>query len=232
MKTLAVIPAFNERKNIAQVVAGVRKYISTVLVVDDASLDDTAQEAISAGAIVVRHPYNLGYAAACQTGYKYALADNYERVVQLDGDGQHDVEDIPKLLSELDHGANMVIGSRFSGVGDYSMQKMRHIGKNFFSLLIRLSTKQEVRDPTSGYLAFSKPVLELFVSDMFADEYPDADMLILAMRHGHKVVETGVSMQHSNTGQSMHAGLIGPAYYMLRMSIGVLTAIMTDTRKE
>jgi len=232
MKTLAVIPAFNEHKNVARVVAGVKKHISAVLVIDDASHDNTTQEAAKSGALVVRHPYNLGYAVACQTGYKYALANNYDRVVQLDGDGQHDPEDIPKLLSPLDSGADLVIGSRFSGVGNYSMQKMRRIGKNFFSLLIRLSTKKEVLDPTSGYLAFSKPVLELFTSDAFADEYPDADMLILALRHGHSIIETGVSMRHNNTGQSIHAGLISPAYYMLRLSLGVLAALLADTRKS
>ena len=229
MKTLAIIPAYNEQKNITQVVTGVKKHISDVLVIDDASKDNTAQKAASAGAFVVRHPYNLGYAAGCQTGYKFALANSYEQVVQIDGDGQHDPEDIPKLLSQLDSGADMVIGSRFHGVGDYTMQKLRRIGKDYFSMLIKLCTKKDVRDPTSGYLALSKHVIKLFASDMFADEYPDADMLILALRHGFKVAETGVSMYHSNTGQSMHSGFIGPAYYMLRMSIGVLVVLLTDT---
>jgi glycosyltransferase involved in cell wall biosynthesis len=231
MKILAVIPAFNEQKNISEVVLGTRKYISDVLVIDDASTDSTCDEAYKAGAVVIRHPYNLGPAVAYQTGYKYALSHGYSQVVQLDGDGQHDPDDIPDLLALLEKGVALGIGSRFSGVGKYAMPKLRLFGKTFFSALIRWLTGHGIADPTSGFRAFTKPVLELFVTDIFADEYPDADMLILALRFGHIVGETGVSMRHSNTGKSIHAGILGPAYYMLRMSIGIFSAYFVKVEK-
>jgi glycosyltransferase involved in cell wall biosynthesis len=224
-KTLVVIPAFNEEMNIASVVTGAKKYADDVLVVNDASTDRTVRMATQAGAMVVNHPFNLGYAAAVQTGCKFALSGGYGSVVILDGDGQHDPVDIPLLLGLLrDAGADMVIGSRFMGVGDYVMQPMRRLGRLFFRRLLKTFTGRDFTEVTSGFKAVSRYALQLMVSDLYPDEYPDADLLVLAMRHGCKIVETGVAMRHNDTGQSMHAGWIGPLYYFLRLSIGVLCA--------
>lgn len=223
---LVVIPAFNEEMNIASIVTDTKKYVSDVLVVNDASTDKTVESAALAGATVISHPFNLGYAAAVQTGCKFALNERYERIVILDGDGQHDPADIPLLLGLLrDTGADMVIGSRFMGVGDYVMQPMRRMGRLFFRRLLKAFTGRDFSEVTSGFKAVSRYALQIMVSDLFPDEYPDADLLILAMRHDCKIVETGVAMRRNDTGRSMHAGFIKPMYYFLRMSIGVLCAL-------
>jgi glycosyltransferase involved in cell wall biosynthesis len=224
-KCLVIIPAYKEQLNIGTVVAELRRYGYPILVVDDSSPDETSAKAAEAGALVVRHPYNMGYAVALQTGYLYAIHNGYDKVVQLDADGQHSPTDVPQLLQHLrDNALDIVIGSRFLGVGSYAMQGMRFIGKSLLCALIRWKTGKIITDPTSGYQALSHKTLTLYTSEVFADEYPDADMLILAIRYGCSIEEIGVTMRHNDTGQSMHSGIIRPIYYMFRMLIGIFIA--------
>lgn len=232
-KVLAIIPGYKEEKNIARVVAELKRYDFDILVVNDASPDKTREEAEKAGATVVTHPYNMGYAVALQTGYKYALKNNYDTIIQLDGDGQHNPADSQAMLEHLRKNvADAVIGSRFLGVGDYKMQGLRFFAKSFFCLLIKLITGKTITDPTSGYQALSKRILKLYSTDVFADEYPDADMLILAIRSGYKIEELGIAMRHNDTGQSMHSGVIKPAYYIARMLIGVFMASSCKIKEQ
>src|SRR5690349_12092381 len=115
--TLIAIPAFDEATRVACVVARARAAMpgAEVVVVDDGSRDHTSARAREAGALTVRHPFNLGYGAALQTAYKYAVRRGYRRLVQLDADGQHDPADMPRLLAPLERGeADVAIGSRFA----------------------------------------------------------------------------------------------------------------------
>jgi glycosyltransferase involved in cell wall biosynthesis len=231
-RVLAIIPAYREEKNISGIVRSLKADGFDVLVVDDASPDGTARAAEAGGGVVVSHPFNLRYAVALQTGYKYALFKGYEAVVQLDGDGQHNPEDAIKLVRVLEEeAADIVIGSRFLAPEKYAMQKARLLGKTLFAYCVFLCTGKRITDPTSGYQALSRKAVELYAADVFSDEYPDADMLIMAMRSGCKVVEVGVAMRHNDTGQSMHSGFIAPLYYVIRMSLGVLAALLSRQEK-
>jgi len=115
-KVLVVIPAYNETGRIGEIVKSVKGVlpIAKVLVVNDCSSDDTRREAIEAGATVISHPINLGYGAALETGYLYALGNGFEYIIQMDGDGQHLPEEIPKIISPVLNGeADIVVGSRY-----------------------------------------------------------------------------------------------------------------------
>lgn len=226
-----IIPAWQEEDNIFSVCKSVRDMGFNVVVINDASTDETATRAMAAGATVIHHPYNMGYASALQTGYNFALDKGYTTIVQMDGDGQHDPADIPKLFAKLqEDGADIVVGSRFLGVGDYHMPMMRRWGQYFFRFLTRLLCGRDFSDPTSGYQALSRAALLLYTSDWFADEYPDADMLILASKQGLRISEVGVSMRADTTGKSMHSGFWHPLWYILRVTLGCFIAMQRRSK--
>ncbi len=231
MKTLVVIPAFNEARAIGKVLAGIRGTDPrlAVLIVDDGSSDDTAGVARGAGARVVRLPFNLGYGCALQTGYKYALREGYDRVVQLDGDGQHEPADIPRLLAVLESGeADVAIGSRFLGDTLYTAGVARRTGMRVFQLLAFLLTGFRFTDVTSGFQALDRHVVEFFAAERYPVDYPDADVLVMLARAGFRVTEVPVRMYPKAGGASMHAGL-RPVYYVFKM---LLSMLLTPLRHE
>src|SRR3990172_5272062 len=142
LRTIVLIPAYNEGKRIGQVIEGIKRILPKidVLVIDDGSKDDCRQRAMEAGARVISHPFNLGYGSALQTGYKYAVKKGYETIVQMDGDGQHDPSFISDLLAPIQRGeADIVIGSRFlktkereSGPFLYRAPFTRRVGMGLF----------------------------------------------------------------------------------------------------
>ena len=147
----AIIPAFEEGGMIARVVRGARRYATEVLVVDDGSSDDTAERAQTAGASVVRHECNLGKGLALLTGIRYAAENGYEIAVTLDGDGQHDPSEIPKLLAALQNGADIIVGSRM-GKPD-GMPVARLLTNMAMSAVLRALTGCRLRDTQSGFKA-------------------------------------------------------------------------------
>ena len=178
-----------------------------VVVVDDGSRDATAAVAVAAGARVLRHPFNLGYGAALQTGYKYAWRAGVELLVQLDADGQHDPSDARALLEPVERGElDLVIGSRFLGAGAYRMSALRGAGRTLFQLVLR-AFGLRVTDPTSGFQAMNRAVLELYTGDAFPTDYPDVDVLLAAYREGLRVGERSVTMAQSVRVSSLHSGL-------------------------
>jgi glycosyltransferase involved in cell wall biosynthesis len=174
-----IIPAYNEAERIATLITHIRKYSDAdIIVVNDGSTDHTADEARASGAVVIDLPFNLGYGAALQTGFKYALGKGYSFAVQMDADGQHDPSSIPVIIKPVIHDeVDVVIGSRFLGDNDYKAPVIRRIGMVFFALITRLVTNKRITDPTSGYQAINRKVMELFASDMYPADYPDADDL-------------------------------------------------------
>jgi glycosyltransferase involved in cell wall biosynthesis len=225
LRILAVIPAYREETRIGQVVRAVRELGFDVLVVDDCSPDATRLEAERAGATMVRHPINLGYGGGLQTGYLYARERGYEAVVQLDADGQHDPACICDLLAPLLAGeADVVLGSRFLGRGDYKMPWARRLGQRLFGGLAGLVTRQRVTDPTTGFQALSAKTVALYCTRLFPEDYPDADMLIVLRRAGLRVREVAVQM-YPNEEQSMHSGILRPLYYIYKMSLAMLMAL-------
>ena len=225
MKRILLIPAYNEEKRIGAVLARARQLLGDfeIVVVDDGSSDATGAVASAAGAQLLRHPFNLGYGAALQTGYKFALHAGAELVVQMDADGQHDPADVialaaPVVAGELD----LVIGSRFLGVGDYQMERVRSAGRAVFQAILA-AFGLRVTDPTSGFQALARKVLELYVDDAFPSDYPDVDVLLVAHRHGLRIGERPVSMAASSRASLLHAGF-APVYYVYKMLLSIWAA--------
>jgi len=225
---VVVIPAYNEAANIANVIAGVREQLpqTTILVVDDCSPDRTAEVARAAGALVLRLPINLGDGAARQAGFKYANSLGADWVVQMDGDGQHRPESIPTLLAPiLADEADLVIGSRFLGLGDYHAQRARRIGMRLFAAIASWAIGQTITDPTSGFRAMNRRAYQFFCGNAYPQQYPDADVLIAAYRAGLRLMEVPVLMRQSTTGQTIHAGL-RPLYYVYKMLLSIFVTML------
>jgi glycosyltransferase involved in cell wall biosynthesis len=229
-RLIAVIPAYNEEGRIGSVVARVRREVEAdVVVVDDGSADDTAEEAREAGAIVASHPVNLGYGSALQTGYRYALRAGYDAVIQLDADGQHDPESIGALLAALREGADVVVGSRFLHAGSYRPPLARRIGMTLFGAVASTLSGIKLTDPTSGFQALSRRALAFYAHERYPHDYPDADVLSMVARAGLRLREVPVRMHEAPDGKSMHAGILKPLYYAFRMSLALA---LVPLRKE
>lgn len=231
-KSIVIIPAYNEEKRIAAVVAGVRASLpdAVVAVINDSSRDDTIAAARQAGAMVVSHPFNMGYGAAIQTGYKYARDKGYDFLVQLDADGQHDPACIPALLAPVISGeADIVIGSRFLGTS-YRPPLARRAGMALFRRIVCLVTGEAITDTTSGFQAFNRDVIRFFASDVFPVDYPDADMLIMLHRAEFRISEVPVRMYENSEGKSMHSGF-KPLYYIFKMLLSIGVTLMREKGK-
>ena len=156
-----VIPAFNEAVAIGSVIAGVRAYAAKIVVVDDGSIDRTAEAAREAGAIVLRHVINRGQGAALQTGIDYALRRGASIVVTFDSDGQHSPADVPTLIAPLRDGrADIVLGSRFLGSTE-SMPRLRRVILHLAVLFTRMVSGLRVTDAHNGLRAFSRRAASL-----------------------------------------------------------------------
>lgn len=237
IRALVAIPCFNEGDNILTTLADLRAQAGAVdcLVVDDGSHDDTA--AIVRGARlsrvqVVRHPVNLGYGCAIQTGAKYALAAGYEAVVFFDGDGQHSGADIMTALGVLTDGnANVAVGSRFLGSCGYHIPFSRRAGMAVFRTLLRMLSGLRVTDPTSGFQALDRRAMRICASESFSTAFPDADMLLLYHRAGLEVREFPGSFRPRTSGRSMHS-LLSAFYYIYKMTISMLVVALTPHKPD
>ena len=226
---LVVIPALNEGARIAAVIARLRTAApeEDVLVIDDGSRDDTAEQARGEGALVVSHPFNLGYGAALQTGYKYADRGSYRYVVQLDADGQHDPGDVPRLLAPLRAGAaDVVVGSRFVESTGYRMGTAKTAGRMFFQRVLTACGGPRVADPTSGFQALARPAFRFCCADFYPADFPDIDVLLLLSRHGFRILEIPVEMAPSPPKATpMHAGFRA-AYYTYKMLLSTFRSLL------
>jgi SAM-dependent methyltransferase len=223
-RCVVVIPAFAAATTVRSVVTAVRNALPgcEVVVVDDGSPDTTGEEARAAGATVLRHATNLGYGAALQTGYMYAVREGYTLIIQMDADGQHDPRSLATLLAPVECGeAHLVLGSRFLAKEHYEPPLARRVGMRLFCWLVRAATGMKVTDPTSGFQAMNDRVARFLSADRFPSDYADADVLILVRRAGFRVTEVPVLMHPGEHAQSMHRGL-RPFYYVFRMLLAIL----------
>jgi len=230
IKTLIIIPAFNEEKNIEQVIGEVRKYDkkSDIVVVDDGSVDKTGERALKKGARVLRHCNNLGYGAALQTGFKYAVGNDYEYIVQMDGDGQHRAEFLPRLFAEIKKGKyDVVIGSRLLGDTGYKIPFQRRIGMVVFGKITSLIIGQKITDPTSGFRVLNGKVAKFYASSIYPTDFPDSDVVIMLKFAGAKIKEIPVKMRESTKKQSMHQGL-KPVYYIFKMFFSIFLTLIRE----
>lgn len=229
--TLVIIPAYNEERTISSVVNSVKVLYQDidVVVIDDGSHDKTAQLAKKAGADVLSHPFNMGYGVSLQTGYKYAVRKNYHYVVQMDGDGQHDPGGIETLLQVIkSETSDIALGSRFLGPNTYRPSIFRFIGIRLFRFVLKILSGQDIKDVTTGFQALNRKVLNVFISDIFPCDYPDADVIMLLSKLGFKIEEVPVIMYPKQNAKSMHRNPIEVLYYVFKM---FLSMFLTKLRK-
>lgn len=232
MRVLVIIPAYREEKTIAAVICAVKAQHYEVLVIDDCSPDRTGEIARQNGAIVLRLVANLQYGGALQAGYLYARDNNYGAVVQLDADGQHDPACIPDLLAPILSGeADVSMGSRFLGGQNYPMPMARKLGQWLFGGIAQWQTGLKITDPTTGFQALSRKVINASCTNLFSEDFPDADMIITLHRMGFRIKEVPVRM-YASKGASMHSGIIRPLYYIYKMTLAMLVARFRTVAKE
>ena len=232
---IIIIPAYNEESKISPLIKEIQNKVSgaTILVIDDGSVDRTARVAEKAGALVIRLPFNMGYGAALQTGFKYALLKRYRYVVQMDADGQHDPDSIKALLDEVKkEDADVVIGSRFlGGNSEYKASGLRRMGMSLFRKITSVIIGQPVTDPTSGFQALNRDGIRFYASRYYPADYPDADVMIMLHRAGLRIREIPVRMYPRKQGQSMHSGL-KPVYYIFKMFLSMFVTLLRKDRFE
>lgn len=234
---LIIIPAYNEERTIKLVLDDLHKVgmmdVADVLVVNDASKDNTNYIVKKEKVKLVTHVFNLGYGSAIQLGYKYAVRRGYKYVIQMDADGQHDVSNVQKLVKELQtpdadgRYPDIVIGSRFlPGSGDYQVGCMKRFAIKVFRHYIKRHTGQVITDPTSGLQAFRFPAF-LYYSKYanFDERYPDANMILQMILLKYQVREIPAQMHQRDFGTSMHHGL-KPVFYMYWMALSLVGIVI------
>ena len=227
MRKAAIVPAYNEARSIAGVVAELHAAHPEleIVVIDDGSTDETAAVARRAGAEVVQLPFNLGIGGAVQTGIEWARRRGCELAVQVDGDGQHDPCEIEKLLEPILSGsADVTVGTRFAGDGTYRPSIARRIGIGVFAGLVSLIVRQRVTDTTSGFRAMNERAIELF-ADEYPYDYPEVEATVLIFRHRLRLVEVPVTMRQREAGRSSIT-LFRSLYYMGKVSLALFVGLL------
>jgi glycosyltransferase involved in cell wall biosynthesis len=227
LKRVAIVPARNEADCIAGVVEEIHGFDPgfEVVVVDDGSTDRTGPVASAAGARVVRLPFNLGIGGAVQTGFRYALEHGFQLAVRLDGDGQHDASELPRLLEPvLADEADIAIGTRFAGNSEtYRPPLARRLGIALFARVVSLLVRQRVTDTTSGFQAVNRRGIALFAAD-YPHEYPEVEAVVMVSRHRLRLTEVPVRMRERAGGTSSITALRS-VYYMLRVSLALFVGL-------
>ena len=225
--TLVIIPAYNEEDSITPVIAAVRQQLAwaDIAVLNDGSTDHTGELAEAAGAIVLHLPYNVGIGASVQTGFMFAAEREYEVVLRVDGDGQHDPRDLNRLVEALQAGnADIVIGTRFIEDRGYHTPAPRRLGILILARLISTITGQPVTDPTSGFAAFNRRAIRLFAVT-YPHDYPEPEALVVAHRAGLRLHEIPVTMKPRQGGRSSITRLRS-AYYMIKVILAILIGLL------
>lgn len=225
---LVVVPALNEEASVGDVVKAVIAAVPgvTVLVVDDGSTDDTAGVATAAGAHVASLPFNLGVGGAMRVGFRYAMAHGYNAVVQVDADGQHDPAGIVALVAKLDD-ADLVLGARFAGVGEYAVRGPRKWAMVVLANVLSRSAGTRLTDTTSGFRASGPRAIALFARHYPAEYLGDTiESLVIASRSGLRVTQTPVAMRSRVAGVPSH----NPARAAIYLGRAVLALVFAFVR--
>src|SRR6266540_2951988 len=223
MRVAAIVPAFNEARNLPRLAEALRAHAPAcdVCVVDDGSTDETARVAASLGWTVLRLALNLGIGGAVQAGYLWALEHGYDVAVQIDGDGQHDPSFLAALLAPLEAGAaDVVIGSRFLADGGFRSTLVRRAGIRYLSWFLRLRCGARVTDPTSGFRAAGKTAIALFAR-YYPSDYPEPEAIALARRAGLRLAEAPVHMHDREHGRSSIT-MLRSVYYLVKVSLALV----------
>lgn len=238
-KTALLIPCYNEEACIGQVIASITAALPDVylLIVNDASQDRSA-EIIRSHARENRHvvlldlPVNLGIGGAVQTAFRYAAQYDFDYAVKVDGDGQHPMDQIDRLLGPLRSGeADMVIGSRFLEKEGFQSTFCRRIGITFFRVLNRLLTGLTVTDSTSGFRAYNRTALRFSRRHYPSFDYPEPEEVVLLAKNGFRVCEVPVIMS-GRQGGSSSINLKRAVYYMCKVTFASIIAATRPREKD
>ena len=224
MKILMIIPAYNEQDNIKETVRKIQEHGNLdYVVINDGSKDDTEKILKENNINHIKLVKNLGIGGAVQTGYKYAYENNYDIAIQFDGDGQHDVNYVEKICKPIINGqADMCIGTRYldKSASEFQSTFMRRLGANIISLCIRMFAGKKITDPTSGFRAVNKKVIEEFAQN-YPTEYPEPESTVSLLVNGYKVEEVPVSMNERIGGVSS-IRLWKTVDYMLKVVLAII----------
>lgn len=226
---LVIVPAYNEAQNVGRVIHEVHRHlpVARVLVINDGSTDDSSRAARTAGAYVIDLPYNLGIGGAVQTGLRFACSGQYDYVVRLDGDGQHDPKQIALLLKLVTNDeADVVIGSRYINKIGYRASISRFIGIRLFATLVSAVTGRRYTDTTSGFQVANRRAFT-FLADNLASDYPEIEALVLLCRAGFRVREVEVVMRARQAGTSSITTWHS-LYYVLKVSLAILIGLLQN----
>jgi glycosyltransferase involved in cell wall biosynthesis len=234
MRVLIIVPAHNEEESLPPLADELRASGCDFVVVNDASTDRTEQVARATGGTVLSLPVNLGIGGGVQTGFLYAARNDYDAVVQVDGDGQHDPAQIQTIIAPLLSGeADCVIGSRYHPSRpdlSYKTPALRRMGMHFSTTILRLATGLTIHDTTSGFRALNREAYTYF-STNYPVDHPEAESLLVLHQAGFRIVEVPVTMRSRTSGQSLFS-LFRAALYPLRVTIGFLGMIFKGSKSN
>jgi glycosyltransferase involved in cell wall biosynthesis len=204
-RCIVIVPALNEAATVGRVIQEIREVDPdfTVVVVDDGSDDGTGAVAEAAGASLLRLPFNLGIGGAVQTGYRFALANGFDLAVQVDADGQHDPSQLPLIIAPVLAGeADIVIGSRYAGLGTYRARGVRRLGQRIFARVVSLVVREPLTDTSSSFRALNRRSLSLFAADNPHGYLETVEATVLAGKYRLRMKEVPVAMRERELGRS------------------------------
>lgn len=228
-----IIPCYNEQDTIEKVISNLAEKApwADYLVINDCSTDNTEKILREKKMNYINNPVNLGIGGGVQAGYLYAKQNGYDIAVQMDGDGQHDPRYLASLIEPVKNGeADMSVGSRFIKKEGFQSSRMRRLGINIISFLIKLFTGKKVYDVTSGYRACNRRLIEFF-ADNYADDYPEPEAIITCVLNGYKVCEVPVVMAERMGGVSSIRSLKS-AYYMIKVCLALVVRRIQITKRK
>jgi len=226
LERIAIVPALNEEEAVGRVIDEIRAFDPgfDIVVVDDGSTDRTAGVAADRGAHVLRLPFNLGIGGAMQTGFRFAFEHGYDVAVQIDGDGQHDPSQLPKILEPVLSGeADLCVGSRFTGDGAYRSSFARRVGIKIFAGVVSAVVRQKVTDTTSGFRAVNRRGITLFAAD-YPHDYPEVEATVMLVKHKLRLTEVPVAMRERSGGASSITP-VRSVYYMTKVLLAIFVGL-------
>ncbi len=236
MKTLLIIPAYNEEENILNTCRKIENFSDKLdyIVINDGSTDNTENILKENNINHIKLVHNLGIGGAVQTGYKYAYENDYDIAIQFDGDGQHDVTYVDKISEFLINGqADMVIGTRYLDKKESEFQStfIRRMGANIITFFIKLFCGKKITDPTSGFRAANKKVIEEFAKS-YPTEYPEPESTVSLLVNKYEIKEVPVSMNEREGGtSSLTSKFWKPADYMIKVVLAIIIDSISFRRK-
>lgn len=223
MKKLIIIPAFNEAESLPNLISDILSLNDNYdyVIINDGSGDKTKQLCADREFSVIHLPINSGIGVAVQTGYKYALENEYDIAIQIDGDGQHDVNYLAKVVSVIENGeADVAIGSRFIMKEGFQSSGARRLGIQLLSIIIWLCTGVKVKDVTSGFRAVNKEFIRIFAED-YSKDYPEPEAIVTVKMYGGEIKEVPVVMKERENGTSSIT-IWKSVYYMIKVTLAIL----------